>query len=55
VEAKAKDGGVWVSANVKEDVDTIRAPKHRRLRWEERPGEELKGFQKKCTLWSVEE
>jgi class 3 adenylate cyclase len=55
VESKAKDGGVWVSANVKEDVDTLRASKHRHLKWNEHPGEELKGFQKKCTLWSVEE
>lgn len=54
VEAKAKEGGVWVSAKVKEDVDTLRASKHQHLKWTEHPDEELKGFQK-STLWSVEE
>ncbi len=59
VEAKAKengkDGGVWVSANVREDVETVRAPKHLQLKWKEHPDEELKGFQKRYTLWSVKE
>lgn len=54
VEAKAKDGGVWVSANVKEDIDVLRASKHRDLKWIEHVDEELKGFPKKYTLWSVE-
>lgn len=48
-------GGVWVSAKVKEDIDTHRASKHRHLKWTEHADEELKGFQDKCTLWSVEE
>lgn len=55
VEAKAKDGGIWVSAKVKEDVDTLRSSKHRELKWTEHHDEELKGFPQKCTLWSVEE
>ncbi len=55
VEAKAKDGGIWVSAKVKEDVDTLRAARHDSLTWTEHTGEELKGFPEKCTLWSVEE
>jgi small GTP-binding protein len=53
VEDKAKDGGIWVSAQVKEDIDTLRAAKHKNLNWEEHPNEELKGFPRKCTLWSV--
>lgn len=55
VEAKAKDGGVWVSANVREVVEIVRAPKHLRLKWKEHPDEELKGFKERYTLWSVEE
>jgi small GTP-binding protein len=55
VEAKAEHGGVWVSAKVKEDIDMLRASKHSRLKWTEHVDEELKGFQDKCTLWSVEE
>jgi small GTP-binding protein len=54
VEAKAKDGGIWVSTQVKEDIDSLRASKHSQLKWTEHPGEELKGFPRKCTLWSVE-
>lgn len=54
VEAKAKDGGIWVSAKVKEDIDILRSAKHRHLKWTEHTDEELKGFPRKCTLWSVE-
>ncbi len=54
VEAKAEGGGIWVSAQVKEDIDSLRASKHSQLKWTEHPGEELKGFPRKCTLWSVE-
>jgi small GTP-binding protein len=54
VEAKAKDGGVWVSAQVKEDIDVLRASKHSSLIWTEHLDEEIKGFPQKCTLWSVE-
>ena len=46
------NGGVWVSAKVKEDIDTVRAAKHQQLKWTEHPDEELKGFPN-CTLWSV--
>jgi small GTP-binding protein len=54
VESKAKDGGVWVSDQVKKDIDILRASKHGQLKWTEHPDEELKGFPQKCTLWSVE-
>ncbi|HEX9918322.1 MAG TPA: adenylate/guanylate cyclase domain-containing protein [Pyrinomonadaceae bacterium] len=54
VESKAEDGGIWVSAQVKEDIDTLRAARHGQLRWKEHPDEELKGFPRKYTLWSVE-
>jgi small GTP-binding protein len=54
VEAKAVHGGIWVSAQVKEDIEIVRAERHKRLKWEEHPDEELKGFPQKCTLWSVE-
>jgi class 3 adenylate cyclase len=54
VQSKAKQGGVWVSAKVKEDIDVIRASKHKHLKWIEHSDEELKGFPQKCTLWSVE-
>ncbi len=56
VEAKAKGGGIWVSAKVKEDVDMLRSPGHKRLKWTEHPDEELRGFEpRKYTLWSVED
>jgi small GTP-binding protein len=55
VESKAESGGIWVSAKVKEDVDMLRSPKHKHLKWTEHPDEELKGFPEKFTLWSVEE
>lgn len=54
IEAKAKDGGIWVSAQIKEDIDILRSTKHRELIWIEHPDEELKGFPQKCTLWSIE-
>lgn len=55
VEAKAKDGGIWVSAKVKEDVvDILRAARHQHLKWVEHTAQELKGFEpQKFTLWSV--
>jgi class 3 adenylate cyclase len=54
IEAKAKGGGIWTSAQVKADIDTWRAAKHAQLKWTEHADEELKGFPHKCTLWSVE-
>ncbi|HJR08762.1 MAG TPA: adenylate/guanylate cyclase domain-containing protein [Pyrinomonadaceae bacterium] len=54
IEAKAKDGGIWVSAKVKEDIDTLRAARHKHLKWTEHAGEELKGFPGERALWSVE-
>lgn len=54
VEAKAENGGIWVSAQVKKDIDILRAYKHRSLKWIEHRDMELKGFPQKCTLWSVE-
>lgn len=55
VEDKAKQGGIWVSAKVKGDIDILRATRHHCLRWTKHPDEELKGFPGRFTLWSVEE
>ncbi|HEX8068395.1 MAG TPA: adenylate/guanylate cyclase domain-containing protein [Pyrinomonadaceae bacterium] len=55
VEAKAQDGGIWVSAKVKEDIDTLGAARHKNLKWDEHAGQELKGFPGQFTLWSVRE
>jgi small GTP-binding protein len=55
VEAKAEHGGLWVSKQVKKDIDTLRSTRHAHLKWTEHPGEEIKGFTGKYTLWSVEE
>ncbi len=55
VEAKAKEGGIWTSAKVKEDVYTLRSAKHRHIKWTEHPDEEIKGFPGRFVLWSVEE
>ena len=56
IEGKAKDGGVWTSHKVKEDVDTLRAAKHEKLKWTEHPDEELRGFpNRRFVLWSVAE
>lgn len=54
VEGKAKSGGIWVSARVKEDIDVLGASKHSQLRWKKHPNEKLKGFPSKYTLWSIE-
>ena len=55
VEGKAKqDGGIWTSAQVKADIDTLRAARHSQLKWTEHAGEKLDGFPRECTLWSVE-
>jgi class 3 adenylate cyclase/GTPase SAR1 family protein len=55
VEAKAINDAVWVSARVKEDIDSLRASRHSHLKWKEHPLQELKGFPNKWTLWSVEQ
>jgi small GTP-binding protein len=56
IQSKAKQGGIWTSATVKEDVaDTARAPRHQHLKWTEHAGEELESFPGSFTLWSVEE
>jgi len=55
VEGKArKDNGIWVSAQVKEDIDNLRAARHGELKWTKHAGEKLSGFPRECTLWSVE-
>jgi class 3 adenylate cyclase len=54
IEAKAKGGSIWVSTQVKRDIDVLRATKHESLIWKEYPDQELKGFPHKVTLWSVE-
>jgi small GTP-binding protein len=51
---KATDGGIWVSAQVKEDIRVLNASKHSHLMWTKHPDEEVKGFPEKYTLWSVE-
>lgn len=55
VEAKARTGGIWVSAKVKEDVDSQRAARHQQLKWVEHKNLKLKGFKRRFTLWSVTE
>lgn len=54
VQSKAKSSEVWVSSQVKEDVDLLRSSKHSQLIWAAHPGEKLKGFPRRYTLWSVE-
>jgi small GTP-binding protein len=55
VEAKATGDGLWVSARVKEDIDSLRALRHVGLKWREHQSQELKGFPRTYTLWSVEQ
>ena len=55
VEAKAKHGGIWVSAKVKDDVEMLSAARYQRLKWVVHKGQKLKGFPQRYTLWSVEE
>ncbi|HEX8178283.1 MAG TPA: adenylate/guanylate cyclase domain-containing protein [Pyrinomonadaceae bacterium] len=55
VEAHAKGAGIRVSMKVKEDVDSLRAARHKKLKWIEHTDQELKGFPQKYTLWSVAE
>jgi class 3 adenylate cyclase len=55
IEAKAKDGGIWVSDEIKDDIDTLGASKHGELKWMPHPNEELRGFPGRFMLWSVEE
>ena len=52
--AAGKDGGIWTSAKIKEDIDILRAERHDRLRWIEHPGQELKGFPGLYSVWRVE-
>lgn len=53
VEAKAHDGGIWVSERVKQDIDALRAARHSELKWIEHPDQDLKGFPQSYTLWSI--
>jgi small GTP-binding protein len=55
IEDKAKDGGIWVSDQVKEDVNLLGSSKHEHLRWTPHSVQELKGFAGRFKLWSVEE
>ena len=55
VEGKAKEGGVWVSAKVKEDIDVLGTTKYDGLKWKAHPNLKLKGFPGRYKLWSIEE
>jgi len=55
IEAKARGGGVWVSAKIKEDIDIRKSARHQYLVWTEHPDEILKGFPGRYLLWSVKE
>jgi len=50
---KARDGGIWVSDRVREDVEAVGLSTERNLRWTEHAGESVKGFPGTYTLWSV--
>jgi class 3 adenylate cyclase len=54
IEAKAKEGGIWVSAKIKEDIGIRNSARHQQLKWTEHPNEVLKGFPGLFVLWSVE-
>jgi small GTP-binding protein len=55
VEAKAKHGGIWVSAKVKDDIDILRAARYQQLKWVAHKSQKLKGFPGSYMLWSVAE
>jgi len=55
IEAKAEQGGIWVSAKVKDDIEIRKSARHRHLVWTPHPNEELKGFPGRFMLWAVEE
>src|SRR6185369_17283628 len=54
VESKAKDGGIWVSERVKEDIDALGAPRHHQLKWIEHRNLKLKGFPRRHNLWALD-
>jgi class 3 adenylate cyclase len=55
IEAKATDGGIWVSAKIKEDIESRQSARHQDLKWTPHRNEVLKGFPGTFMLWSVEE
>lgn len=44
---------IWLSDRAKEDLDRLRAQRHRNLIWDRHDGIEMKGFSGKHTLWSL--
>jgi class 3 adenylate cyclase len=53
VEAKAVDGGIWVSQRAKEDIDAQKADRHAHLQWTAHQDQQLKGLIGPFTLWSL--
>lgn len=53
--ARATDGGIWCSAEVKGHLDQEKSPRHESLVWQQHPGCEIKGFPGHHVLWSVNE
>jgi class 3 adenylate cyclase len=54
VESKAQRGEIWVSDLVKQDIEALRASRHSELKWMQHASEDLKGFPRQYTLWSVD-
>jgi class 3 adenylate cyclase/GTPase SAR1 family protein len=48
-----KGAEIWLSDRAKEDIAGLGADRHKRLKWEQHKGLEMKGFPGKFTLWSV--
>jgi class 3 adenylate cyclase len=48
-----KDAEIWLSDRAKEDIDRLRAGKHRGLKWEQHEGVAMKGFPGKFTHWAL--
>jgi class 3 adenylate cyclase len=50
-----KNGGVWLSNEVKGHVDQEKAARHAPLEWRKKTGVTLKGFPEPQELWTVNE
>jgi class 3 adenylate cyclase len=44
---------IWISSQVKHDVDILSTVKHNRLQWRQHKNVHLKGFSKRETLWQL--
>lgn len=49
-----KGAEIWVSAPAKADLDQLGAERHKKLRWKEHAGMQMKGFPTTATLWELE-